>query len=200
MRARILQRLAGSVPAVDPGAAALKQLGPELARAWFDAPLIPAAVLIPIVERADGLQLLLTRRSAQLRDHPGQVSFPGGRVEAGDLGPLHTALREAREEIGIAAEQVEIVGYLPPHAVVTGFAITPVVGLVAADIQLRLDPVEVAAAFEVPLEFFMDPANRRRSTRRFKGREVPVDEYHYADQRIWGATAQIIDSLNKILI
>ncbi len=199
MRQRILEGLAGIPAPADPAAEALRLLGSELAEQLFDTPLTPAAVLIPLIERTDELQVLLTRRTEHLHDHPGQISFPGGRVEATDAGPAATALRETQEEIGLKPGQVELAGYLPPHAVVTGFAITPVVGFVPGDIELKLDGFEVAEAFEVPLAFFLDPGNRQQQERVVRGQCLQVAEFQFRQHRIWGATAQILDSLIKII-
>lgn len=162
----------------------------------FPNPLIPAAVLLLLVDREPGLTVLLTRRTDHLRDHPGQISLPGGCIEPGDAGPLGAALRETREELGIAPAVVNVLGYLPPHPVVTGFAVTPVVGLVPAWVGIQHDPSEVAEVFEVPLEFVLDPANVNRGMRRIRELEVPVLEYRYGTHRIWGATAQILYSFS----
>jgi len=194
VRSRIAARLQGTKPVADPAAAALEGLPAGAAKAWFERPLVPAAVLIPVVLRETTPTVLLTRRTESLTDHPGQISFPGGRVEAGDRGAADTALRETREETGLEPRTVQIVGYLPPHAVVTGFAITPVVGFVEPGFALRPDPVEVAEVFEVPLDFFLEPANRTLGRRRFRDVEFPLVEYRYERRRIWGATAQILDS------
>ena len=123
-RKKITQSLAGSGPAPDPIASALADLPDGVAAKWFKTPLVPAAVLVPLIERDDGISVLLTQRTEHLKDHPGQISFPGGRVEEIDNGPLNTALREVHEEIGIAPEFVAVAGYLQPMAVVTGFAVT----------------------------------------------------------------------------
>jgi 8-oxo-dGTP pyrophosphatase MutT (NUDIX family) len=199
VRERILTRLAGSRPAGDVSAAALARLPAEVADALYTEPLIPAAVLVPLIDHVDGFSLLLTERTAHLNDHPGQISFPGGRVEQADADAVATALRESGEEIGLQAGQVEIAGYLPPHAVVTGFAVTPVVGLVRPPLALTLDEFEVAEAFEVPLAFFLDPAQRRERPREVRGIELRTVEYHYAGKRIWGATAQMISMLTTII-
>ena len=199
MRAHILQRLAGTQAAEDVAAAALDRLDPGIARQLYPDALIPAAVLVPLVEYPDGLRVLLTRRTAHLREHPGQISFPGGRVEPGDRDAVHTALREAAEEIGLTASQVEVAGVLPAQAVVTGFAVTPVVGLISLPLSLQLDEFEVAEAFEVPLDFLRDPRNQHQQHRVVRGVELRMVEYHYDQRRIWGATAQMIDSFLKIL-
>ncbi|MCC7329869.1 MAG: CoA pyrophosphatase [Gammaproteobacteria bacterium] len=198
-RTRIAQRLHDSVAPADPEAQARAAWPPAAAAALFPAPLVPAAVLLPLVERAPGLSVLLTRRTDHLRDHPGQVSFPGGRVERGDAGPLATALREAGEELGIEASRVTVAGYLPAQAIVTGFVVTPVVGFLSADIELRPDTFEVAEAFEVPLAFILDPVNLMTSIHLLRGVEVPVFEYHYAGHRIWGATAKMLHTLSIIV-
>lgn len=199
MRERILTQLAGSSPAEDVAAAALARLPAGIASALYPEPLTPAAVLVPLVDRAEGYRLLLTERTAHLNDHPGQISFPGGRVEPNDSDAVATALRESGEEIGLRASQVEIAGFLPPHAVVTGFAVTPVVGLVQPPLALALDEYEVAGAFEVPLNFFLDPAQRQERQREVRGLVLRTVEYHYGEKRIWGATAQMIDMLLEIL-
>lgn len=160
---------------------------------------IHAAVLTPLVVRDSGITVLLTQRTAHLRDHAGQVSFPGGRVEACDPDVIAAALRESREEIGIEPAQVEILGLLPEHFTVTGFRITPVVGLVFPPLHLKLDDFEVAEVFEVPLAFLLDAANYRRESVIFEGRTrsfwvVPWREYF-----IWGATASILVSLREAL-
>jgi len=199
VRDRILSRLAGTRAAPDPAVAALAALEPELAQAFSALRLTPAAVLVPLVERQSELSVLLTRRTEHLRDHAGQISFPGGRVETDDAGPLQTALRESREEVGLPAERVEVAGYLPARAVVTGFAVTPVVGFIAPDLAHVADAREVADIFEVPLTWFLDPANRMQSTRRWGGTEFPVCEYRYQAHRIWGATAQIVDEFVTLI-
>lgn len=200
MRKRIEQRLLGTTPAPDPIGAALDALPDGVAEAWFDKPLVPAAVLVPLVARGDDLAVLLTQRTEHLNDHPGQISFPGGRAEPGDAGVVDTALREVQEEIGIATDLVRVVGYLEPLAVVTGFAVTPVVGFVAGDYTLELDRVEVAEAFEVPLGFLLDERNLVPTERRVRGISTQFYEYHYDGRRIWGATAimlkRFIDLIN----
>ena len=198
MKAKIIQCLAGVGPAADPVAAALDRTPPEVARALFHKPLINAAVLVPIVLHPDGMTILLTRRTDHLKDHPGQIGFPGGRVEPQDQGPLQTALREAEEEIGLAPDAVQVAGYLEPHAVVTGFAVTPVVGFIEPVAERRIDAFEVAEVFEVPLAFFLDTANLHQSVRQYRNVEVPLFEYHYEDRRIWGATADMLRGFVKL--
>lgn len=164
------------------------------------APLTPAGVLVPLFERRDtGISLLLTRRAADLKHHAGQVSFPGGRMEAGDADIAATALRETYEEVGIPSERIAVIGYLMPMPTITGYAVTPVVGLVDDSAEILPDTREVETAFEVPLAFLLDPANQRIVMRELNGCRVPMAEYHYAGERIWGATAFIIIQLIKAL-
>jgi 8-oxo-dGTP pyrophosphatase MutT (NUDIX family) len=161
--------------------------------------LTPAAVLFPIVERDDGHTVLLTQRTAHLRDHGGQISFPGGRVEKDDPSPVHTALRETEEEIGLTRDRVEILGYLPEYRTGTGFRVTPVVALVRPPFELALDPFEVAEAFEVPLAFLLDPANHKRHSLHYRGALRHFFAMPYGDYFIWGATAGMIHTLGERL-
>ncbi len=161
--------------------------------------LKPAGVLIPIIERAGNLSVLLTQRSAELKNHAGQVSFPGGRMESVDADISQTALRETHEEVGIRPEQVEVAGYLPPMLTVTGYAVTPVVGLVDAGFSLTLDEREVEFAFEVPLSFLLDDKNQESSQRTLRGVIVPIIEFNYQQRRIWGATANMLIEFRNIL-
>ncbi|MEY4591609.1 MAG: hypothetical protein RIR18_504 [Pseudomonadota bacterium] len=157
--------------------------------------LTPAAVLVPIVPRPDGATLLLTKRTDHLRDHPGQISFPGGRVEPDDASSWHTAVREAQEEIGLKPELVETLGYLPEYRTGTGFAVTPVVALVSPPFELVLDTFEVAEAFEVPLSFLLNEANHERHVLMVRGAERCYHAMRYENYFIWGATAGMIISL-----
>lgn len=161
--------------------------------------LIPAAVLFPIVSRVEGDTVLFTQRSAHLKDHPGQISFPGGRVEAHDASPLETALRETEEEIGLARNHVSVLGYLPEYRTGTGFRVTPVVARVAAPFELRLDPFEVAEVFEVPLAFLLDVANHHTHVLHYRGALRNFYAMPYGDYFIWGATAGMIRSLSDRL-
>ncbi len=177
-----------------------------LPRGWPDSfrdllrdDLIAAGVLVPIVERRSGLSVLFTERAAELKHHPGQISFPGGRMERYDADIRAAALRETEEEVGIHAAHIEVLGYLDMLPTITGYVVTPVVGLVRPDFSLRVDPVEVAGVFEVPLDFLMDERNQRHSTREFKGTQVPILEFQYERYRIWGATAAMLLSLREIL-
>ena len=161
--------------------------------------LTPAAVLVPIVERAGGMTVLLTQRTDHLNDHPGQISFPGGRTEARDEGPVDTALRETEEEIGLDRRHVEVVGLLDVYETVTGFSVTPVVGLVAPGFTLTLDEFEVAEAFEVPLAFVLDPDNHERHSRTYNGSERHYYVLPYQGRHIWGATAGMLVNLYRRL-
>lgn len=160
--------------------------------------LTPAAVLVPVVDRPEGLTLLLTLRAAHLHDHAGQVSFPGGRAEPGETW-VQTALREAEEEIGLQPAQVEVLGHLPEYRTVTGFAIFPVVALVAPPLHLHLDAFEVAEAFEPPLSFLLDPANHQRHEVLYHEQQRCYWAMPWQDYHIWGATAGIIVSLSRRL-
>src|SRR5690348_10371857 len=157
-----------------------------------------AAVLLPLIQRNEPA-LLFTRRTESLARHSGQVSFPGGRSEAHDLSPVETALRETFEETGIAPGFVSVAGYLDRYLTGTGFDIQPIVGLVADGFVLTPDPSEVAATFEVPLAFLLDPANRRREARQLGGRERRFYAFTYEGHEIWGATAAIIVNLAEHL-
>ncbi|MGI9224930.1 MAG: CoA pyrophosphatase [Woeseiaceae bacterium] len=165
---------------------------PATMRDRLTATLTPAGVLIPVMERSATLSVLLTQRSAELKHHAGQVSFPGGRMEEHDGDVRVTALRETHEEVGIAPHHVSVIGYLGPMPTITGYAVTPVIGLVSDAAELVIDRTEVEYAFEVPLEFLLDDANDRLVERRFHGRSIPMLEFHYAGNRIWGATAQML--------
>lgn len=162
-------------------------------------PLIPAAVLFPLVPRETGTTVLLTRRTDHLRDHAGQISFPGGRVEASDASPAATALREAEEEIGLSPAQVELLGYLPEYRTGTGFSVVPVVGLLRLPFSLRPDDFEVAEIFEVPLDFLLDPANHQQHAMHYRGAWREYVAMLYGKYFIWGATAGMIRTLAKRL-
>ena len=157
-----------------------------------------AAVLLPVVERPEPV-LLFTRRTDTLARHSGQVSFPGGRCETQDCSPVETALRETREETGIAPGFVSMAGYLDRYLTGTGFDIQPVVGVLGDGFVLAPDPREVAAIFEVPLAFLCDPANRRRESREIGGMKRSFYAFTYKEHEIWGATAAIIVNLAQRL-
>jgi 8-oxo-dGTP pyrophosphatase MutT (NUDIX family) len=158
-----------------------------------------AAVLIPLLVREGGLSVLLTQRTDHLHDHAGQISFPGGRMDPGESNPNDTALRESEEEIGLSRAAVEIIGHLPQYLTVSGYSVTPVVGLVKPQAEYALDAFEVADVFEVPLHFLMDPANHQvrvwesdQGSRRFYS--MP-----YENRFIWGATAGMLRNLYHLL-
>ncbi len=163
------------------------------------SPLTPAAVLVPIVQRTSGLTVLLTQRTAHLRDHAGQVSFPGGRSEPEDPGPADTALREAEEEVGLDRRQVEVIGQLPEYRTGTGFCVTPVVGLVTPPLNLKLDDFEVAEVFEPPLDFLLDAANHQRHSIEIRGALREYWAMPWQGYYIWGATAGMLVSLRRFL-
>ena len=167
-----------------------------------------AAVLVPLVQRPHGLQVLLTRRTDHLRDHAGQISFPGGRSEEHDEGAAGTALRETHEEVGLAPDRVQVIGQMPPYTTVTHFVVTPVVGLVQPPFVLALDSFEVAEAFEVPLQFLMNPAHHRRHVFAFEGGQRqflsmpwhgPGSDGVEREYFIWGATAAMLRNLYRFL-
>lgn len=181
------------------------------------AALVDAAVLVPLVQRVGRedsgsinidpdrthLAVLLTRRTDALRHHAGQVSFPGGRIDAGDAGPIDAALREAHEEIGLSPAHVQLLGYLDPLATVTGYRVLPVVARIPADFVPQPEPSEVAEVFEVPLQWLMAPENLARIAIEFGGRARHVLEFRRHDsnpeQRIWGVTASILFNLRERL-
>ena len=154
-----------------------------------------AAVLVPLIMRNDGAQVLFTRRTEHLAQHSGQVSFPGGRREASDATPIATALRETHEETGIAPEFVKVAGYLPRLLTGTGFDITPVVGVLRDGYVLTPDPHEVAEIFQAPLAFFLDKANLGEETREWDGKPRRFSVYRPGAHYIWGATAAILAAL-----
>ena len=172
-------------------------LNPEL----YDErqPLRQAAVLVPLVDHGDHLTVLLTRRSASLADHAGQISFPGGRIEPDDKDAAAAALREAEEEVGLRPETVRLIGELDTYVVRTGFQVYPLVGLVALPLTLSLDRNEVEEVFEVPLGFFLKPGVKERHSRIFRGKKRHFFAYPYGSYYIWGATAGMLSNLVEIL-
>jgi 8-oxo-dGTP pyrophosphatase MutT (NUDIX family) len=158
-----------------------------------------AAVLVPLVKREPELTVLLTQRTSHLAAHAGQVAFPGGRIEASDRDPVHAALREAEEEVGLPADHVSVIGRLDTYITGTGFEITPVVGLVRVPYPVRPDPAEVDDIFEVPLAFVLDRANHERHSREFKGRIRSFFVLPYPGRYIWGATAGMLVNLAEVL-
>ena len=175
---------------------------PELlsrVRAAMPAARVPAAVLVPLVERETGLTVLLTQRATTLKDHAGQISFPGGRIEPDDADAWRAALREAYEEIGLAENFVEFAGYLPDHWVGTGYRVTPVVGFVNPAYELRIAAAEVHDVFEVPLNFILDGANHLPRERNLGGVTIQSHDIPYGERNIWGATAGMLLTLRRQL-
>jgi 8-oxo-dGTP pyrophosphatase MutT (NUDIX family) len=159
-----------------------------------EKPIRPAAVLIPVVAR-DEPTVLLTQRSAHLNEHAGQIAFPGGKIDATDASPVDAALREAWEEVGLAREYVEPIGYLDLYGTGFGFRILPTVARVKPGFNLRINAGEVDDAFEVPLSFLMDPLNHKMGQKEFRGMQRSFYEMPYAERYIWGATAGILRAL-----
>lgn len=159
-------------------------------------PIKPAAVLVPVVEREQPM-VLLTQRTAHLTDHAGQISFPGGKIDAGDATPANAALREAEEEIGLDRAFIEPVGYLDLYLTTRGYRIVPLVARVRGDFSLTLNKAEVDDAFEVPLAFLMEPANHRRHSREWNGMQRSYIEIKFGERNIWGVTAGILRNLHE---
>ncbi len=164
-----------------------------------DKPLVPAAVLIPLVAHPQGLSILFTLRTQHLAAHAGQISFPGGRVDPGDADEQAAALRETAEEVGIDPQSVRILGRLDTYVTRTGFRVEPIVGLLTPPLHLKPDPHEVADVFEVSLDFLIDPANRRRDSRVFEGSERFFWAIPWQSRYIWGATAGMLVNLAEAL-
>ncbi len=201
-RTEVAQRLAPILPDEPPRGGAGPgdyDLNPGSRVEGARVKLRPAAVLVPIVERAAHVTVLLTQRTEHLSHHAGQISFPGGRVEPQDRGAVDTALRETEEEIGLDRAHVEVAGRLDIYQTVTGFSITPVVGFVGDGFSLKLGRAEVSEAFEVPLDFVLDAANHQRHSREFEGARRYYYAMPYRDRYIWGATAGMLVNLSKRL-
>jgi 8-oxo-dGTP pyrophosphatase MutT (NUDIX family) len=202
--------IAGAVPVARLSQALHALADPPAGPAWnIDeiADLLPdhgrqlrrAAVLVGLVPRPTGVQVLLTRRTESLRHHAGQISFPGGRIERIDPDPAAAALREAGEEIALDAVQAQPLGYLDPLATVTGFHVFPLVAAIAAEFQPRRDPSEVDEVFEVPLEFLLDATQVRHREVDFRGGRRKLVEFQFGQYRIWGATAAMLVNLRERL-
>jgi 8-oxo-dGTP pyrophosphatase MutT (NUDIX family) len=199
--ARARQRLTLEVPAAltDPSMTPKRgdhDLDPVMAKIAQVRPIRPAAVLVGIVAR-DEPMVLLTQRSQHLPDHPGQVSFPGGKIDPGDATPLDAALREAREEIGLTRDQIEPLGYLDLYMTTLGYRIVPVLARIAPDYRLELNVGEVDDAFEVPLPFLMDVANHQRGSREWQGMMRTYYAMPFGERNIWGVTAGILKNLHE---
>jgi 8-oxo-dGTP pyrophosphatase MutT (NUDIX family) len=158
-----------------------------------------AAVLVPIVERPEGMTVVLTQRTAHLRSHAGQISFPGGKTEPHDESAEDTALRESEEEIGLPRDRVEVIGRLGKRTTGTGFHVTPVVGLIEPTVELVPDPGEVETIFEVPLPYVLDSGNHKIETRLIKGLERQFYVMPYNGYYIWGLTARLLVALRNTL-
>lgn len=171
-------------------------LNPAMARRET---LIPAAVLVPLVDRPGGLTVLLTQRTEHLKSHAGQISFPGGRVEPDDASHEAAALRETEEEIGLSSDKIEIIGRLDYYVVRSGYRVTPIVGFVNPPFEINADPFEVADVFEVPLRFILDRQNHETDTRIHDGVERSFYVLPYQDRYIWGATAGMLVNLTDVL-
>ena len=163
-----------------------------------DQAVTPAAVLVPIVDRPEPT-VILTERPKTMRKHPGQISFPGGRIDPEDDGPVAAALREAEEEIELPRHAVEIIGIADTYRTITGYEVTPVVGVVRPDLPLRPHPGEVAAIFEAPLHYLLKPEHQLIRTVEWQGRERCYYEIDWQGRRIWGATAAMIVNLGRRL-
>jgi 8-oxo-dGTP pyrophosphatase MutT (NUDIX family) len=202
LRRLIEERLRDSRPPTDARAALPAGFSTEVAaavREYFPPSPVAAAVLVPIVDRERGLSVLLTQRASHLKNHAGQISFPGGRIEPTDGGPLAAALRETEEEIGLSREHVAFAGYLDPQLVLTGYWVTPVVGFVRPGFELTLDRQEVESTFEVPLAHILDSANHRSRERVIGATTVQVYDIPYGPHHIWGATAGMLMGLYRLL-
>ena len=174
-------------------------MNPQRLESLLPAATMRAAVLIPIIDRGDDLSVLLTLRADDLKHHAGQISFPGGRMEVGDADATAAALRETEEEIGLRRQFVEVLGRLPDHAVITGYRVTPVIGLVRPGFELVLDPTEVAGTFEAPLRHLLDPATHARRRRHIAGEEIETFDLPWGSFNIWGATAGMLLTLREVL-
>ena len=202
LRSRILRRFEGSQPRHE--LADWRLLGVDAERSkrlqqHFPADPIAAAVLIALVDRPEGLTVLLTQRASQLAKHAAQVSFPGGRLEPSDPDIASAAMREAQEEIGLDPSVVQVVGYLPDHLVISGYRVTPVLSLVTPPISLTPNPEEVAEVFEVPMSHFFDKANHKARLRRVGDEDILLYDIPWQQQNIWGATAGMLLTLVRMV-
>ncbi len=173
---------------------------PRKMREQLNTPLKPAGVLVPVVERRSGLSVLLTQRAAHLRAHAAQASLPGGRMETHDADVGATALRETFEEIGIKPSLVEVIGCLSTLPTITGFAVTPIVGLLDGGPELTIDRSEVDYTFELPLDFLLDESNDQLVDREWEGSRFRLREFHYDGERVWGATAYMLQAFREFIL
>jgi 8-oxo-dGTP pyrophosphatase MutT (NUDIX family) len=201
---RLLERLATSRPEHDArsvriGAGLADSTDPRLLL-LIPADLRPAAVLIGLLDQAGVPGILLTVRAGHLRHHAGQIAFPGGTIETTDAAPAAAALREAQEEVGLAATQAQVIGYLPDQIVLTGFRITPVVARIADTFTPHLDCAEVENCFVLPFAALLDVANERPGVRNIGGIDVAVRDLQFGEHRIWGATAGMLFALRALAL
>ncbi len=202
LRSRILRRFEGTRPRHELADWRLLGIDSESSRRLqkhFPTEPEPAAVLVPLVDHPAGLTVLLTQRATQLAKHSGQISFPGGRLEATDPDVASAALREAREEIGLDPQRVRVFGYLPDHILISGFRVTPVLSLVSPPVALDLNPAEVAGVFEVPVAHIFDKSNHEARLRRVGDEELMLYDIPWEGQNIWGATAGMLLTLMRMV-
>lgn len=201
-RTRILRRFSGTQPLHEPTDWRVLGLDAErtrrLQRHLPENP-VPAAVLVPLVDRSEGLTVLLTQRASQLANHAAQISFPGGRLEPSDPDVASAALREAQEEIGLDPSRVEVIGYLPDHLVISGFRVTPVLSIVTPPFDLVLNSDEVADAFEVPVDYLLNAANHKARLRRVGDEDMLLYDITWNERNIWGATAGMLLTFARLL-
>ncbi|MEO7773571.1 MAG: CoA pyrophosphatase [Steroidobacteraceae bacterium] len=201
-RGRILDRLAGTKPSHDAAHSRIAGVSSKydaMFREMYPDTAVPAAVLVPIIERESGCTVLLTVRATGMRRHAGQIAFPGGRIEDTDADPAAAAQREAWEEIGLPSEHCTVVGYLPDHLVFTGYRVTPVVALVRPGFTLKYDPGEVADSFEVPVSHLFDPVNHGFRKGSVRGRAIELHEIPFQNRAVWGATAGMLINLYQVV-
>ena len=202
LRARILRRFQGSEPMHE--LADWRLLGVDADRVrklqkHFPANPVPAAVLVPFVNRPEGLTILLTQRASQLAKHAAQVSFPGGRLEESDPDVASAALREAQEEIGLDPARVRVFGYLPDHLVISGYRVTPVLSLVEPPFAIEPNPAEVESVFEVPADYVFDERNHKARLRRVGDEDMLLYDIPWQGLSIWGATAGMLLTLVRMV-
>jgi 8-oxo-dGTP pyrophosphatase MutT (NUDIX family) len=202
LRARILHRFQGSEPSHE--LADWRLLGVDAERVLklqkhFPANPVPAAVLVPLVDRPEGLSILLTQRASQLAKHAAQVSFPGGRLEESDPDVASAALREAQEEIGLDPARVRVFGYLPDHLVISGYRVTPVLSLVTPPFTIEPNPAEVETVFEVPAAYVFDARNHKARLRRVGDEDMLLHDIPWQGLNIWGATAGMLLTLVRMV-